>query len=335
MRITTNSIMRNYNNSLANSLTSLANARETVETEMRFSRAAQDPAAANKASRLTRTYLKMDTYIDNVEDTMKRQDAAEDSLQEIVSMTQEAMESDSLKAINGTTSETDRLIYATTLREYQSSLLKFANTTYINEYVFAGADGANPAFTMQDDGSITYRGQDVSGTYDFTDLKNEKLYIDVGLGLATTTNAPATSSNDYTDASAFNRSISGIEIFGSGSTDDGISKNLFALLGQMADELESDSFSTDRFSDMRTQLSENFNKLVDAEAMMGIKTQTLEATKTRLEDQKLNLYKQLETTAHVDSAKAITDMTYAQYSYNKLLQAGSSLLSNSLLDFLS
>lgn len=345
MRITTNAMVRNYNGSLTESLYNVNLARTRVSTKRKYQKASEDPASAERAAQLQRRYLRTADYIDTVETTQSRQDAADSALQQITKLLNEALNSDALRA-SSDTQAAQRQTFATTLRGIQNSLIETANTTFEGKYLFAGADGSNLPFSITNDGKITYRGIDVSSTNPadqaiLDELKDEKLYVDIGLGIKTTTGAPATSSSDINEASALDISITGVKAFGygtiPGSADsDGnpISKNIFALLGQMANELEKDPLDQDIFNQMKSQLKTSFDGVVDFNAGMGVKSKFLETTKDRLEDDQITIYEQMDKIENIEPAEAIMDFSYSQYAYNMLLKVGTSLLSNSFIDFM-
>ena len=54
MRITTNMLMRNYQNSLSKSIGGLSDSRNAVLTGRRFTKASEDPSGALSASSLER-----------------------------------------------------------------------------------------------------------------------------------------------------------------------------------------------------------------------------------------------------------------------------------------
>ncbi|MEG2350104.1 MAG: hypothetical protein RSB57_06315, partial [Hungatella sp.] len=321
-------------------------------TGRKYARSYEDPSSALRAASLHRKYLSMEDHIDTVKNAQSRQDTAEGSLRQIVSMVGSTANDETLRAISGTSDVSARQTYAAALRQTQQSLLQFSNITYGDKYLFAGADGKNIAFSQDDHGNITYRGINVStgewpghtnaeGLNELARLSEEKLYVDIGLGMQTNNGGIAISSDDFNGSSAFNISLPGIKSFGFGTTGTGnpgdpkISSNVFALLGEMATELEKGpAFDAELFGKMRENLTACHAGLTDLEANMGVKTNFLEATAERAEDDLLNLNKQIESVEYLEPAKAITDFSYSQYTYNMILKVGNSLLSSSFVDFM-
>lgn len=352
MRITTAAVMRNYNSSLSTSMNAMNTARGRVADGKRFHRAYEDPSAAMRASDLTRKYLKIDDYSATVDTCINRQNSADASIMEMVDSVGIQIKSDAMKAMTGTSSdEGSREALATSLRQLQDSLLQSANAKYEDSYVFAGADGGKIPFTKDDDGTVRYRGINVTtgewkdhtneeGLAELERLSTEKLYVDVGTGLQMNVQGQiANSTDDINGASAYDMALSGVKFLGYGSTNDTppISKNIITLVGQMADALDpklNPSFDNERFGKMFEQLKNTHGKMADFNAEVGIKENFLDATEKRLKTDKLNLYNQISSVENVEPAQAIMDYNYSQYCYNQLLKVGNSLLSNSFVDYM-
>lgn len=336
LRVTSNSMVRNYNSSLNASINTLNKTREKVYSGKEFNRAYQDPTGARRVSELRRKSDKIDSYLSNLTTAQSRQDTADSALQQMVTLLGETANNEGLKAMNASTEET-RKTYATTLRELQKTLLQSSNTKYGDSYLFAGADGANLPFELDANGKVTYRNQDVNDPNLMNPLYNEKLFMDLGMGLQIGNGGVADSYQDINEATAYNAAICGLKTFGFGTkagTNPPISKNAIELLGQMADELEKPNFDADRFSSMRDQLLETHSSMSDYNAELGVRSSSLDSTKERLEDEQINIIKQIDSIETAQPAAAITDYSYAQYVHNLVLKVGSSLLTNSFIDFM-
>lgn len=348
MRITTNAMVRNYNSNLSNSLSRLNQTRERAADGRRFHRAYEDPTGAMRASSLTQKLLRNEDYTSTIEDCMNRQDSADAVIQQLVGMVGKELKDEVLSGLNGSSSPETRKTYATSFRQMQDSFLQFANSQYQDSYLFAGSDGGKMPFTKGEDGAILYRGINVStgewpghttqeGLAELQRLSKEKLYVDVGTGLQVDTkNNIAGSSNDINGASAYNMSLPGIGFLGFGSSEGNppISKNIIALVGELATELENPNFDEKRFKELYTQLTETHSTMTDFNAEVGVNKKFLESSQARLKTERINLITQLDTTQNVVPAEAIMDYNYSQYCYNMVLKVGTSLLSNSFVDFM-
>ncbi len=331
MRITNSMIYHNYQSGLQSTLSGLDKTREQVSTGRRFQDSYEDPNAAAKAVTLENRYARNEDYKNAVEDTIKWQDVQEDIVSQINDMAKEVEKNYSMEALNGTNSE-ERETYALLFREMQKSMVNILNTSYGETYSVAGNDGDNAPFNIEDDGSITYRGIDLATT-DATELakleemSKETAFVDLGFGLTI-------SGGEVVPSSAFNSALPGVNIVGFGHDADGVSESMLVLLGDMADALEAPDFDRDAYIAMW----ENFGAAADDNrnvlTTIGTKTNLLESTLTKLENENLSIIEQFDMTVNIDEAEAITNFTYQEYVYSLTLKIGSNILTPSLLDFI-
>ncbi len=332
MRITTSMIMRNYRSNLNNTMVDQERARKQVETGRRFSAAYEDPASAAKGAILEQRYARNTDYLNAAKNAQTWLDSQEDVLNQLNTISVKVREDYAPSALTDTSGEAGRKAYASTLRELQKSMIHALNTKYGDAYVMAGSDGKNPPFELKDDGTVLYRGVNVTDVDPnnpdrLKNLANDHTYIDLGFGMSFDAKGVVSSS------SAFDTALPGIAAVGYGK-EDGISNNIIVLIGKMADTLEADTFNAGEFEKYWTRLSDKSDDLQDQFTKIGAKGQLLTATTTKLENEKENIEIQYKDAMGVDSAKAITDYSYAQYVYNAALKVGTSILSPSLLDFM-
>lgn len=334
MRITTNMVMRNYNNNLSATLGGLESSRKQVETNRRFSSSYEDPASSAKAAILERRYARNADYLNNVENVQKWQDTQEDIATQLSNIAKEIDKRYSVEALNDTNADLDtRKVYAQTLRGLQEQMVQTLNTRYGETFAVAGAGGKEQPFELTADGVLTYRGVDVNSDDPndqkiLEELSHEATYIDLGLGLGE-------DGADISSSTAFNSALPGINLVGYGKDEQGVSKNLIVLVGQMADALEEESFDRDAYEAMWENFSEGSSQLRDEIATLGTKTQMLTQMKTRLESEKLAITEQYDNAVNIDPAEAIMNYSWSMYAYNTALKVGTSIITPSLLDFLN
>lgn len=333
MRITTGMIMRNYNSHLNRTLGGLNSSRYQVETHRKFANSYEDPSSAAKGSILERRYARNLDYQNNVLNTMKWQDVQEDSLMSINDICTKVASEYSLEAINGTTSEDGRKTFAQAFRGFQESMVQILNNKYGDSFVLGGNGGTEKApFELSEDGStLLFRGVDVNDPANediLKELANEKAFVDLGFGLTYDQNG------DIVESSAFNYALSGISAVGYGKTQDGTSKNLVVLAGQMAKLLEAEEFDKEQYEKLWTQFKEGSSTVKDTLTQLGTKTNLLENTQTRLEKEELAIQDQYNNAVGIEAAEAITNYSWATYAYNSALKIGTSIIGPSLLDFM-
>ena len=184
------------------------------------------------------------------------------------------------------------------------------------------------------------------------ELGDEKLYMDLGMGLAE--NSP----NNPVNGSYFNSALCGISFVGFGVDEDGDPKNLALLMREFADvfqawdedmdpqgynpelagetakgltpsEMEAKAFRLlDKLKDSREYFTEKWDEL-DARAVF------LKTNQERLETQMTDTNVQILDVSQVDLADAITTFSWQQYCYNAALKVGNQLLSQSLIDYMN
>lgn len=332
MRITTNMIRRNYQNNLGSAMSGLEQARRQVETGRRFSNSYEDPSAAARGTVLETRLARNTDYTNTVKSIQKWQDIQEDTITQLSSMAKEIDKNYSASAMNDATGETGRSAYAQNLRAMQKSMIITLNAKYGNAYVMAGNDGSNSPFELSADGKVLYRGIDVDSKDPdeqavLSELSNETAYVDLGYGLTF-------SEGKVVSSSAFDSASPGINVVGYGQAADGTSKNLIVLAGKMADLLDEDEFNAEEYGKLWTQFNKGSSDMSNQLTEIGTKSQLLESSLDRLENETINIKEQYKSDVGIDEAEAIMNFSWAQYVYNASLKIGTSIFSASLLDFL-
>lgn len=163
-------------------------------------------------------------------------------------------------------------------------------------------------------------------------LANEEVLVNLGLGLKTTSEAGSTTINSQ---SAFNSAIPGLSFMGYGQDSSGISGNLYTLMGQIADQLESDGFSMENIQPYLDKFGEKSDALLGEITKSGSKSNFLSTMKTNLESMGDSLLERAEDIEYVDPGDAIMDFYMQQYAYNAALSMGTKILSKSFIDFMT
>lgn len=339
-RITTGMIQRNYKNNLTSNMGGLEAARKQVETGRRFEYSYEDPTAAAKAAILEKRYARVKDYISNAEDIQDWQNTQEDAAMAVSRYATTIVKNYNIAAVNGTNDLESRMAYATAIEQLQESMVTALNAKYGETFVLAGNAGKEPPFTLKEaaDGTkeLWYRGEPVDGLKKDDALLSEHSYIDLGFGLEI-------KADEVTSSSAFDSALPGAKIVGYGTTDveleDGtkitISKNIVNLAGQLAKALKDPDFAvTDEYRAKWEQFEETANDLRDEVSILGTKTQLLKSTLERLENEKLNIETQFDSTVNIEPAEAIMNYSWANYAYNSALKVGTSIITPSLLDFI-
>jgi flagellar hook-associated protein 3 FlgL len=321
MRLTSNMIMRNYLTNLNNSLNTLNDANQTVATGMKFQKMSDDPATGLKAFQVRKNLARIDVYQNNIQDIKNESidvEASISSLKDIVTNVATQV----MQGKTGTYSETDRKAIAAVLQAMQQQILSIANSKIGDKILFGGSNVKNIPFTLDVSGNLQYNGIDVN----IATTANETVYSDIGLGLSTD------SSNNIIAQSAFNISNSGSDLLGTGVDADGISNNLYNIVGEIATMFENNDLTDiDKYVN---KLSEKSDDVLIQYTNIGEKNNFLDFLSSRLDTSKQNNFEKQNNLESVDQAKSIIDYKNQENAYNAALQMGTKILQASLMDYL-
>lgn len=353
MRITSGMVRRNYQNSLMEAQERMQAANMTNTNYKKFQRISEDTSGATKAFQVRRELSRAETYEATAKDLQGRLETAEDSVLSIQKKLTSVYEK-TIAAVNGTMSSDERKIYAEEMRGLQKAILQDFNISYSGQYLFGGAATGEAPLTVNNEGKLLYRGQPVDGPVladlpeDVTTpedieafrkdeldayneqmnaLRNEKVLVDFGYGI-----------DPDNEQSGFNISEPALDFLGFGTNEEtGLPNNLYSLIGEMADYLESagDNFSADEFGKFQNQFDDARDNFLTKMTNQGNKSETIDYTLTRLSSNIESLQKKQSYVETVDPAAALTDFKWQEFAYRSALAIGTKVLQPTLLDYMN
>lgn len=356
MRVTTTSTIRTYRSSLAKATLGQYNAMNLVLNDGRlFSSFADSPARATESYRLHSAYAKNQTQQETNDTMISKFEQAHSSMQQISDQYKSALEQ-AMKAQNTPTGGALKEL-GTTLKGVAESMVNTLNVKYGDKYVFAGADGDNAPFELTDDG-LLYRGFNVddidldattppdnwAGTDDdfkalqetWKSMLNESTYVDIGLGFSLDAN------QEVIPSTAFDSSISGLEIMGYGRDENGNPNNMISIIAQLGEIYSQADEGGKLPGGLDTKADQLFDKMQDTFtnvntewATITSRAEFLQSNDTRLVETGDQLTEQFTSVDKTDMADALTSFAYAQYTYNAALRVGNEVLSQSFIDYMS
>lgn len=169
---------------------------------------------------------------------------------------------------------------------------------------------------------------EITDKVDLDDLANERVYVDLGFGLQFDGNG------DIVPQSAYNTALPGIKLLGYGTNDDGTPKNVYSLMGKIADMLDSDNVSMDAIQPYLDSFQQATGNLTTQISEIGAKEKFLTSTQTHLEDTNTNLLTKDNDVEYLEPSDAIMDWMTQQFCYQACLQMGTNILQPTLMDFL-
>lgn len=240
--------------------------------------------------------------------------------------------------VTGTTTKSDLQSY---LRD-SSSATGFG-TVLKDQGIISDANNVNGITLsgLPDNGNdIVQTGSSAEAITDIVDLDslaNEKVYVDIGLGLRTD------SDGNVVDQTAFNSAISGLKAVGYGMTTDKdgntVPNNAYSLLTKFTSMLRDENLNspdlveqTEPYMKALTKAHEN---IVAARSDVGSRETFLTNTKNYLESVNTNLSDRDDEVEIVDMLDAYTDYSYQYYCYQAALKVGSTVLQSTLMDYMS
>ncbi len=175
VRATTGGVLKSYRYNLMNSFISSNKARETVLTQRVFNSYAEDPAAAAKSFRLRKSRMMTSSQLSVCQDTYYKHSAGFQCLltiDELIDTTNG--KGTAMTTLKGTTLEMlndpkgdARVQLTKVLDQLSDTIVQNLNQTYGDDFIFAGADGQNVPFTVEEVNGVKklfYRGVSVDAT---------------------------------------------------------------------------------------------------------------------------------------------------------------------------
>ena len=346
-RITSNSMVRTYLGNMRTNLGGLNRSNEKLSTQRSFNRASENINDAARALRVRKLLSDNERYNDSASSLAKKLDTADSALRAMSGLYNDITHL-VMQGSNDTMSQLDRDVIANQIDKLRDEALSIANTKYGNEYIFSAAGNADNSvpFKVNADGKLCFNGNDTpvdelvkdpmtgkvsvfaNGNYNEIHF-NGTNYIDVGLGLTSTGNQGVVR---FDEKSVLRSSYSGVEMFGYGTDKNGRPVNFYGLFteisthiregnnAEMITDLESLSLSTDHMLMSLSEIGGDSNFLSDI-------------TDQLLEDE-VSLKEMQNDIESIDIAEEIMYNAQYEMAWTVTLQIGSSLLPQSIFDFL-
>jgi flagellar hook-associated protein 3 FlgL len=299
MRITSSMSQRHLLSDLQRVQQRLSDAQNQVSSGKRVAKPSDDPLAAARATRLQADLDATAAYSDSVDEAKSWLDASDSALSSLNDVVQRVREL-TVQAANGATSDAGRQA----IKAEVDQLIKQAKTTlnqaYDGRYLFSGTKTDTPPYdvntTPPDD---TYKGD--AGA----------ILRTIGPGVTVQVNAAASGSTPPTD----------------------VLGTLLPALRTLSQDLQSNNISALGTTDLKA-IDAGLGTVTAARSQIGAITNRVTAAKQRLNDFSDVTEVLLSNTQDADLPKSLTDLAMQQNALQSALQAGSTLIQQSLMDFL-
>lgn len=275
----------------------MATYQRQLASGRRMDKPSDDPLATNTALRLRTELSGLAQDQRSISDARGWLDTTESSLGAITDVTQRAREL-VIQGANGTLSQADRNKIADEIDQLVATAKSAANASYGGRYVLSGTMTDTPPYLT---GAVdTWQG-DSGG----------QVFRQIGPGVSIPIN------------------VRGEDILGNGGADG----KLLSTLRTVATDLRAGNVTALQTTDV-TALSTNLEDVTSARGVVGALTNRLESASARLAQVEESTTGLLSETEDTDVAKALIDLSTQQSVYQAALKSGSSLVQQSLLDFL-
>ncbi len=347
MRVTQSMLTRNFLKNININLSNRSKSQQKIDSGKKFSRSSENLSDAARALKVREELYENKKYLSNIENVQNRLSAVETNLSSINSVLVTARDK-MQKALTDTASQ-ERDIIAQEVDSMKDEILQFANSQFSDKYLFGGSNNGSAPFTEDSTtGKILYNGvavddikKDTGGSYYYYKTpadevagiktavpENSDVYLDIGLGLNM-----AGSSVD--PRSAFKVSFSGLDIFGCGTdSKSGLSNNVFSLLSNAVNTMNSQPMDKDQLSQISDTLKAKTQKVLLSITDIGTKTNFLDNSANRLENDILNLTTAQQSLEITDDTSETIQWKMYDYAYKATLQMGAKVLPLSLMDFI-
>lgn len=275
-----------------------------------------DPIAASKSLKFNTDISKVSQYLRNTKDAkawMKESESAFKEINEVLKRTYELTN----QAANGTNAPDDLKKIEAEITELKGHLIQIGNTTYAGRSIFTGYKTDKELLDENGNYKVNI-GLDDGGV-----PIDEVFVYNVGVAERVSVNTL------------------GNKIFGSGTKDyeTEVTAGSKAYLIQMFDDLEAAlaGTSANPADDLQTALGnikDASNQILSVTAEIGAKTNRIQLTESKLEDQLINLKELLSFNEDVSLPEAMMKLAIEENVYNASLAVGARIIQPSLMDFL-
>jgi len=321
MRITQKNLTRAYLSGLNRNISQLSKSNERLSSGKRINRVSDQVTDAQKALKVRNQIRNNEQFVRNIQSIKNEISAQESSamqMNEILIDVKELL----VKAGSGINSDSDKTIIANEISQLNKSILQLVNVKSSDRYTFSGLNNEAP-IQVDNNGIVLFNGVNVDDILE-TDLKDDSIFVDVGLGMKFDT--------QIDQSSVVQLNTSAIHLLGYGKNGNGTPNNLVSLLNKVVSDLKTGDVS--QISEYQKQLKESVDRVLVQVTDIGTRYAYLENSINRLENEKLNLTDQQNHLESIDyEEETILNKSY-DMAYQISLQLGSKVLPLSIFDFM-
>lgn len=334
MRISTTMVMKNYAKQLNDKYETINKYDSQINSTLAFQRGSEDPVNYMKSLESCTEYTINQQQQQTEKEAASWMTTTESTLNSlnkiIMSVSEKATE-----AANGTNNTTDYATFAADFTSYRDELVSTLNISYNGQYIYGeSASGpapfriGTPADGAAFNGKLLYYNYNnapgMTATAGYVALQDYPKSTLSTLNLS----SPVQVGSNYN----FDIATSAIDTVVNGMASSGTAVNLVDQLSNAISLLNSGTSSG--MSSLVTAASKAQSAVTTVDVTVGEKSNMLKQIAGTLTDNETNLTDSLANTMEVDTTKAIMNFNMAQTVYKESMSMASSILQNSLFDFL-
>lgn len=344
MRITQNSMTRNYLKSMNSTLSNLSASSDKLTTGRSFTKISEDVSGGINALKTRQKLYKNQQLQDNLKAADEELAVTETNLMSIKEIA-DTIHERAIKVQNDT-NKGEYETFATQFDSYNKEIMSLSNCQYNDKYTLGGtSNGYDIPFTMEN-GKVCFNGVEVStiskenGIF-MTDgekvPESDSVYMDIGLGLKF-------SEGELDTNTAFKVSVSGLDCLGFGTetrsvlnkdgttTEYEFPNNMCELISGMSDALRAGDMN--KFAAYETKFKEQTDNLITNVSEIGVRTNFLDSNLQRLDNEEALLTEKQGNLEGVEDTEELINYKSFEYSWMLTLQYGSKVIPQSLMDFI-
>ena len=301
MRITNNTVTRNFINNMSKDLSQVTKAQEQLSSGKVISKPSDNPTLASKIMNLDNSIKENEQYSKTIDSSMNWINTADGSLSNAADTLQRVREL-VVSGANGTLTDSDRAASAEEVSTLSQQLADELNTKFDGRYIFGGQKTTEAPFAVNN-GVLEYKG-------DSNNISREIA--------ANVTVAIPSDGGQLTNTT------------GTSSTDNG---NLGKLLSSIVTALKNGDTGALSGS-ILGDLDIHIGNVVNFRSKMGAVYNRLDAAGQRNATENTSMTELLSNSEDIDVAAKTVEYNSMSTVYQSCLSAGAKLLKTSLLDYL-
>jgi flagellar hook-associated protein 3 FlgL len=309
MRITQRAVAQTSLLGLNQNLDRMAKLQQQLTSGRLLNAPSDSPTGTNKAMQVRQTSASIDQQARNISDGQGWLESADTALNTILTQVRKVRDLTVQGLNTGSVQGNSASAIATEVKSLRESLIGLANTTINGQPVFGGATSGTRAYDPVTGAFVGVGGTGVVG------------------GVSTDLTVPLL--RRVSDSEVIRVEVTGPEAFG-----DPAGRDLFALVGAIADDVLTAAADPAALQTDLADLDKAVSRLLTAAADIGARTARMESAAAANSDLKLTLKTQLSDVEEIDLPKTIMELNMQRTGYEAALGATAQAIQPTLMDFL-